>query len=1248
MLYVSFDNRQGYDTKPRHWQRKRRKTAVSGKMGHFPVADYAAGNPIPLNVMLVESTKDGRYGGAVRIPKWQGTLGFDTDGNLYTRRGTIAFWARPDQPLWSSYYRGGRHPSVLSIRDRQNPLRIAHFMRIGVHSRHKGLYLSQVDAVRSGLGVEWAHQLEGGSRLFWRTRDQWPVATWGHMAVVWDAARGRKWYYNGRRVGSNWGKSPEHRPPFLNAIGLSSDVTANMHYGQAIGFSYDELYTFDYCLTDAQIVRLVKENKAPASRREGVPADPEADRRWVRAHYSWGDPTIPLCPPGGLTLHHAPVARCLEETTPTRRPMDGRTNTVWPLEYKCPPAPAGGVRVLTLGMTPDRPFDFVRLRGSFRGPVLVAGKPLGRFEGKAFVQRLRLSESSRVATLALRREDGRINQMQLFRLDSAPVTRPVLRRVALAPSTEAAPAAFDMTDARCAMRGLFLPDERATLAEVPAATRGTLRVPAGKAFHILTAPADRDTELGGLELRLNHGKLARPCTLTLTVWEPLSYAREVVEFDVRLQPGGESAVLRLDGPAILLDKGRRLWITLHADQPLALTAGSRLTLYAGDKPQLRALMASLDRTLCDSFLQTSEPQTWNAMPGDDVVKQYKGVWDIVVPARQMLGYDPSDATAASILSWIAQFRRFWGPELRKRFKDPYANLKIEDVKGEGPKWAKTLRAAYIELRTCVAYWVGRQTPEGLLGSGPNDDTDLIPDVVNFSLIHDPDGRMRESIRRLQDYCWKNMLVGGVCKRMTDHLHAFEDGTNILPPLALLYYGDPEYLEQMMITQHTVENHVTGVNRDGDRLFRSHYFSATRVREDVAFDSGACLMLSPGRYLSWYNGNPRAIKVLRDWQRSFYRRMDKKYGPYLWGKRGMLSIDYKTGKPRRGAGGRGGMIAHLYWLFDVTGDKSMSEPVLAFWRRGKSAHLFPMHAWATWRDIMDDPAMDKVFRSRGKKLVAEAPELARKLGVGSRAAVVERLKGTLLYVRKFRPLLTWVNQSADRVRIPQNLMARLYLGGMADKAKRLSYHYHAVSWEGADQDVARWVLDGTRRRLNVILYNFHKTPQDALMRVWKLQHGRYRVRAGVDTNDDGRPDLGVTERTMELARYSPVALRLPPGKTLAVEVDLVQPLPSIRRRADLALGPTDTRWVKGKLRVVVHNVGGAPACGGVVEVLRGKQVVARKPFPPLEAPDDLKPRKAAVTFDGLRPAKDLRVRLVPERPIEEITLVNNELAPVPAR
>ena len=61
------------------------------------------------------------------------------------------------------------------------------------------------------------------------------------------------------------------------------------------------------------------------------------------------------------------------------------------------------------------------------------------------------------------------------------------------------------------------------------------------------------------------------------------------------------------------------------------------------------------------------------------------------------------------------------------------------------------------------------------------------------------------------------------------------------------------------------------------------------------------------------------------------------------------------------------------------------------------------------------------------------------------------------------------------------------------------------------------------------------------------------------------------------------------------------LQDIRRRADLALGQTDTRRVKGKLQVVGHNVGGAPACGGMVEVLRGGQVAARKPFPPPPKP-----------------------------------------------
>ena len=1243
LLYASFDNRQGGDTTPRCARRKSRKTAVPGKRGCFPVADYAAGDPLPRNVRLVEYARDGRFGGALRVPRNKGSFSFESDGNLFTQRGTLAFWARPDQPLWSSYYRDGRHPSVVSIRDRQNPLRVAQFMRIGVKSTNQSLYLSSVDSLRDGLGTPWSEQLEGGSRMDWVVRDRWPVATWGHMTVVWDAALGRKWYFNGKPVASNWGRAPEHRPAFLNAIGLGCEMVPNGHGTQAVGFSFDELYVFDYCLTEAQIKQLMRDNRPPSRRNAATPEQVNARRRWVRDHFALDASGIPVCPPEGLTARYTPVKRCGEWVIETRLPMDGKTNTVWPLEYKGLPEDPKRPRELDVDLWPGGAFDFVRLRGSFRGDVRGDGRTLGRFDGKGIVQRLRLPRATPAKRVVFRRAGGRINQMQLFRMGSGAIKRPVLRRVVLAPAVEPkATGGLDVADALDALRAFYPEGERRMLREAPPGGGASpLRAPAYRAFHIVTEPVDRDTVLGGLALTLNVRDLALPATLTVIAWEPLTHARQVLEFTTRVaRPCPDGIRLSFDGPAILLDKGKRLWLTLYADQALEIAAGSTLTLYAEGPTQRREAITSLRGVLCDQFVRSSEPQPWNAGPGLDPFKQFKGTADIVMPARQMLRYDPKNRAAASILSWIARFGRYWAPEVRKRFVDPYADLKVPDLAGEGPEWARTLRAAHRELRACVQYWVDRQTPEGLLGSSPNDDTDLIPDVVNFALIYDPDGRMRDSVRKLADYCWTHMLTRGISTRLTDHLHSFEDGTNLQPPLALLYYGDPEYVERLMVTTRTLRDHVTGVNPQGDRLFRSHFFSATKVREDVGFDSGWCLVFSPPRYLGWYNGSPLAVGLLRDWQRSFFRRIAPEYGPYLYGKGGMRSIDFKTG--RMVPGGPSAMGANLYAIYDITGDRTLLEPLLAFWRKGKQQRVVAMAAWKKWRKVIEDPGVEKGVRSYVKRRARLFPEFAWQLGLGKRERVVEALKQDVLYVAKYRPLLTWVGQSADRVRIPQNRMATMMLGGMADKAKRLNYHYHAVSWEGADGDVARWVIHDTRKGLKVLIYNFHRTAQPITMRVWRLGEGTYRMVSGVDTNGDDTPDAGVTRRQVELARYSPVKFTAPPGKTFVVALEQIKAGESIRRRPDLALGPTDTGWRKGGLRVTVHNIGGSAACGGQVEVIRAGRVIARKPFPPLPAPDDLTPVRSAVVFDGLSPAADVRVRLAPAKPQPEITLVNNEL------
>lgn len=1237
LFHASFDGR-GYDAlEPRKLLSRKKPTPVMGRRGEFPNADFASGNALPLNVMGVRFRSEGRFGGAVTVAA-QGVLAFDTFDNLHAGRGTLAFWASPAAPLWSTYYRDGHHAMVISIRDLQNSLRIAPFLTMGVHARRKNLYLLNVDSLRQGLAHEWSDQLERGNRLDWAPGREWMPDEWHHLAVVWDAAFGRRWYCDGRLVAASWGKSPEYRPPCLDQISLAANAGPGHVYALPLGFSFDELYVFDYALDPAQIQRLMAENIPPPVRNPDDADTLAARDRWVAACFGMDSDAAPAADGGALVVRHVPAVRVTECRMDLRQPLDGKLNTVWPLEYKSPAAV--GARVLQVELGDPAGFNFVHLLGAFRGQLMAGDDEIAVWSGNRFVQRRLLAHPVLARKIELAHDGGRINELALFH-----VSRPVEQPLTI-PGRELHLSAADAADERPPpIRAYYPPEDRGVLRAGAPPAVSNLPVQAYRAYHLLADPQSADARIGKLLLDLRIQGFDGPAMLSVQAHDPATRTRELFRFEAQLPAAcAEPRPVRLlfDGPAILLEQGRPLWLTLRFDRAGALVLGpdgSRITLGEADAAQCRHQIQSMERILCDQFLQLSEPAPWNVASGEDPARQYKGFGELLDLAQHIRRFDPENETAGAILSYVLQDRyKRWGSRAAAdRYQDPFAAMPLPVMDEPGPDWAVYGRAALKILRRHVDWWINeRQDEFGELGSDINDDTDMMPEVVNFSLIHDPGDRLKNGLRKLTDRAWEIQLANGINKRLTDHLHAFEDGVNLLGPAALLFYGDPQPVERLMIASRAYDGVLTAVNPQGDRLFRSFFFNAAGdIRKDLAYDAGWCLMMMPGRYLVWYNGNPGVLRILAEWQESFLKRIPPEPRADLWGQPGKMSLDFATGALRAGDGPMG-MDAHLYWLFMMTGDRKYVEPVLRNWRAGMPAAGVPADNWFEWRKVTPDAGVDAAFQRQDWNTYSEW-----RRGAPARTNLVASLQQIILHMQKYLPVHTWVGQSADRVAIPQNTMARMYLGGMADKAKRLNYHYHAVSWEQADDDVARFVVEDTPERLVVLLYSFHAAPQPVTMRVWKLRHGRYRVRAGLDLTGDEQIDAPVMDVAMVLRRHAPIRFSVPPRQVLVVTAGLEEAYPEIRRRADLAIGPRDVRMVDGRLQATVHNIGGADAPPSMLELVQGERVVETQAVPALPAPDDLAPRTARVQFAAdLNAVTGLAVRIRPPAGLPEITDENN--------
>ncbi len=155
-----------------------------------------------------------------------------------------------------------------------------------------------------------------------------------------------------------------------------------------------------------------------------------------------------------------------------------------------------------------------------------------------------------------------------------------------------------------------------------------------------------------------------------------------------------------------------------------------------------------------------------------------------------------------------------------------------------------------------------------------------------------------------------------------------------------------------------------------------------------------------------------------------------------------------------------------------------------------------------------------------------------------------------------------------------------------------------------------------------------------MRVWRLEHGNYRVRVGVDRDDNGFIDETTSQQLLELQRHSAIPLNLPPGVVTIIELEQQERLDPIRTRADLALSNQE-----GAIRV--HNIGSQAADGFRVVIHRDQRIVDSVEIRAIEAPLDLRQRSQAVPFEVQVKAGD-EIEVDPENRIPEITENNNRI------
>lgn len=636
------------------------------------------------------------------------------------------------------------------------------------------------------------------------------------------------------------------------------------------------------------------------------------------------------------------------------------------------------------------------------------------------------------------------------------------------------------------------------------------------------------------------------------------------------------------------------------------------------------------------FSALSEPRPWMLL-GDrgsireqisthpTISKYEHAILEVLETAEIARLLAPEDELIVQYHDWIYQ-------NLDKG--EPLSAPVLSDA--DAPRWAVLIRDNWVEQARIARWWLdNRLTPNGEFGGGPQDDTDLMQVWQCLPMIEsEPLGaELKAAGEKLAEIMLEHHLEEGLNKRSMDALHAYEEGVNQLALNAWWNYGDPVHFERIMESARSVMQLM--VETEDGRL---HFVSDRKVGIDEARNGYPEIGETPGNW-NWapvrllfhpmyvvadYNKNPAVLARYVHWGETWMNFQAP--GAFV------DKVDIKTGNPT----GKSDLpptanrapVDEFLALYLLTGDPKWRRP----FKMGIDGGGFDgapiqygrsIHHLVRWPEPYQDYLREKSEGGYAGFFVNQDREM-----------LTEWLEKSLSWFQRYRYMNTAAEQKTDRI-LTYNATTPLscYLGDAPNRNRWLNLG--AVSYEGLrGEDFAALVWDASPKTLRVAFYNFADPDLKGVMRVWRLEHGNYRLRVGVDRDDNGFIDEATGQQLLELQRHSAIPLNLPPGVVTILEFEQQEQLDPIRSRADLALSIQEDA-------VRVHNIGRQAADGFRVVIRRGDQIVDSVEIGTLDAPLDLHPRSEFVPFEAPLQSGDL-IEVDPDDRIPEITEDNNQI------
>lgn len=1139
-------------------------------------ADSAAGGQYSPNFLRsVKVIPDGAHGTGFSCADDQ-VMSYWAPGNIYAQRGTLSFF-------WRSRYPVGPTPFPV--------------FRVGYadHSSWDMVWLridyngSGFDAFVTDIGLARTRVSYSLDKL--PARDEWM-----HLSISWDETKGIRFYINGKIVAEQSVAGSVYDTG-LDQFGPHSRIISPYQVQSAFCFmrggDIDELQIYDRMLTDEAIARVasgeVLKDLPPLVRNLN-------DRRWRDEWWlrnGWNLPNIPppLLPSAESIVRKVEIHEVKDINRWYWKANDGIRETTWPGVYNMSRLPGrydyfvlpdwdcySGSGQTVRFILPDEPWNHVEIWGKAWGQITLEDSLLMDTTFAVRTQKQvksyhRLNETTHGGTIrfdnALIEEP--IGSFEVYYVDKGQApsgTHDESFNLIPAPSEIKDKNVQDLTSF---IRGRYPSDECSMMLGIPDGSSSRFKSTPGPEnrlpfIHIMIPYSGYDNAgLDGIEIKLPSLKV-KPThngvfPINIRVKDPLWQMRDLADFSFSVKPG-ESPTIWIDTRDRILPKSRALYISIAGageDLNPALLRGASIRMVYKTFNDAHA-EHELDRFTQVRDLYAHMVEENPRSPRLNLFNR------ITADCNDLLSVNPDH--------WLGKAYKY---ALTRENKPEY---QIPEGPDGIPEWA-FLQTEYLKhLRYIIMYYIDiRQIANGEFGGGLSDDGDLVNLWPVGAFLGIEPEKILESLRlHMTAYYDQDrppyysglkqrslpLFTNGLGTIFTDELHALEEGIQVVGALQLLDFGNPLYMERGMETSLRMIQNITGINQAGHRHFRSRYYSGLRIATEDPWQwsvSRSYNVLHTSFLVARYNGNPEIRKMI---------------------------VEFADG------------------LFDHVHDGRMTTEINFATDEDKTSVRMggetPVSVFNAAYKMTGDVKYMKVL-----------PEKDPNLRVFDKERLVNTYRQEITNLAIHEYLSTEGSPWIDRTSQYNPVIQEDRLGGTALLRLNILYPLNYVSWKfnapANYASAAIFVSKATSDSLKIIAYNLDLKPVNVDMTVWDIKPGKWRIRQGVDINDDQEIDSDITERVVDLMRGESLNLLLSPRKYNILKLELVKPSENgYWDRPDIGIGPSDVKINGQIIKVRVHSLGAVASKPASLELRDSKgNIVITALIPSLEAPIDLKPR-----------------------------------------